>query len=207
MTNDGAGTSWDTNAPANSDARKDGAQEIRGLRKGLELRLEREHITLASSSVGGQHKEGSAMAYVDEVEPINKPDGATALDSDDEGRVWFNAVSKVLKIYDGTDFLAVSAIQTNSGSFTSANLNGSPETVDVGFAADLFIMVIDTTGGHGQFVVPLKNDATIAKVRSTVVGANLFLDFERSGTDVIVTKEGHDGTFRNSAQWMAFKFN
>lgn len=92
MPHDGSGTGWDIAAPADTDPRKDGAQEIRDLRTGTAIRVNKEHVTLASSSAGGEHKEGSAKAYLDDSggsAPANRPDGTTPLDADDEGRMLF----------------------------------------------------------------------------------------------------------------------
>lgn len=102
MANDAAGTSWDESSPSLSDARRLGQQEIRGLRTGVRLRTEREHGTFAGSSVGGEHKEGSAKGYYEGSPPTLRPDGSTPLDADDAGRVWVHSATKVVKVWDGS---------------------------------------------------------------------------------------------------------
>ena len=102
----GDGTGWNTSAPANTDLRSVGAAEIRDLRTGVGIRIDKEHVALSSSSAGGEHKEGSAVIY-DEPDsrvsfPTKKPDGSTSLDSADVGRLLLQAGK--LYMYNGTVF-------------------------------------------------------------------------------------------------------
>jgi len=110
MAHDGNGTGWDELAPTNSELVKDGALEIRDLRKAARIRLEKEHILPAASSVGGEHKMGSAVAYVQATAtavPTQTPaagapftSGGAALSSADDGRFWFDTDDRTLHIYD-----------------------------------------------------------------------------------------------------------
>jgi hypothetical protein len=111
MAHDGTGAGWDETAPADGDPRKDGAKEIRDLRIGVRIRMEEEHITPAASSVGGRHKEGSAMLYRQDDAPTDDP-GGTALGADDDGRAWLESDTGILRVYDGanTTFKGVSLI-------------------------------------------------------------------------------------------------
>lgn len=103
MANSGDGTGWDVASPANTEDSGDGAMEIRDLRLGVGIRNDKEHVVAAGSSVGGEHKEGSGLAYIDAAtEPTQKPDGATALDSDDEGRLYVDTDDKTLWYYSGS---------------------------------------------------------------------------------------------------------
>lgn len=52
----GDGDTWDETNPSNSTLLSDGDDHIRDIRKGVRIRLEYEHATLAGSSVGGKHK-------------------------------------------------------------------------------------------------------------------------------------------------------
>jgi hypothetical protein len=85
------GADWDEDAPALTDSRRDGATEIKVLRVGIADRLAKEHVHPDEDSVGGEHLEGSAIVYFEAEEPENKPDGETALDEDDEGRLWIDS--------------------------------------------------------------------------------------------------------------------
>ena len=80
MANDGTGASWVAATPADADKVKFGGQEIRGLRVGVEMRMNKEHGhlvtgTVASESVGitggGDHLEGSARITVATSVPTN----------------------------------------------------------------------------------------------------------------------------------------
>lgn len=90
MPHDGTGINWDPLAPADTDGVPNGAQEIRDLRKGVELRLEREHEQFDNSSVGGEHLKGSAKAYFQGSAPTKRPDGVSDLGDADKGRIWCN---------------------------------------------------------------------------------------------------------------------
>jgi hypothetical protein len=99
MPNDGAGTYWVETAPANADNISDGAQEIRDLRKGIDLRVQKEHNALAAATTvvgdvitsgdgGGEHKAGSAKAfYGDNAAVVKRPDAITSLNTSDKGRL------------------------------------------------------------------------------------------------------------------------
>lgn len=52
----GDGDAWDETNPANATNLSDGDDHIRDVRKGVRIRLEYEHSTLAGSSAGGKHK-------------------------------------------------------------------------------------------------------------------------------------------------------
>jgi hypothetical protein len=113
---------WDESSPANSDIVGEGAREIRNLRASVADRLLKEHVVPAGSTAGGQHLEGSARIYVGAANPTLKPDAATALDADDEGRMC--STKKKLRIYSGSAFfdaradapIAILEDRANSGS-------------------------------------------------------------------------------------------
>lgn len=111
MPHDGTGTGWNETQPSDSDNISLGAQELRDLRKGVRIRLEKEHTDVDVSSAGGEHLEGSAKIYRQDAAPTNRPDGLTALDSDDDGRMWLesdqNATTGVvdqLNVFNGSSF-------------------------------------------------------------------------------------------------------
>jgi len=84
---------WDETAPANGDSLALADDQIRGLRMGVKDRLDKEHVAFAGSTAGGEHKEGSGKVYYQAGAPTTKPDGATSLDSADEGRLWVNSAN------------------------------------------------------------------------------------------------------------------
>lgn len=140
----GDGTGWDTAAPADTDLRSVGAKEIRDLRIGVGIRIDKEHVALASSSAGGEHKEGSAVVYTEPTVtfPTNRPDGATALTSADEGRLLIAAGK--LFLYSGTGWGT-----NSSGSFTLASSFTS--FIDVGYAFRM-IAVHNVNGSNGIII-------------------------------------------------------
>src|SRR4051812_21871905 len=99
MGNSGAGTGWSEGDPANDALVSEYPVETRDLRKGLRLRLKKEHTEPATSTAGGEHKAGSAVTFIGAVAPTLRPDGVTALDTSDQGRLWWNG--SVLKQWTG----------------------------------------------------------------------------------------------------------
>ncbi len=97
--------SWDINSPADADPRRDGARECRLVRASIADRINKEHVDLADAGVGGEHVQGSAVSFFQDAEPTTKADGATALDSADDGRLWVDTTdgNNILKVYDGTE--------------------------------------------------------------------------------------------------------
>lgn len=112
MANDGTGTGWDEASPGDSSVVPLTPQEIRDIRKGLRLRVSKEHITPAAASVGGEHTAGSAKAFYTAVTPTTRPDGVTALDNvatptGDKGRMWVNGTT--LAVWTGTTWATINA--------------------------------------------------------------------------------------------------
>jgi len=90
------GLGWDENCPAIDDVLGNSCFEIRDLRKGVRIRLEKEHSTISTSGAGGEHKQGSAISYAGDYTsawPVLRPDGATSLSASDTGRMAINTAS------------------------------------------------------------------------------------------------------------------
>ena len=86
------GTGWNTSAPNDEALVGNTYKEIQDLRKGVELRANREHVTYASSSAGGWHLNGSAVCYEGTTAEPNLPDDSAALSNieRDRGRLWID---------------------------------------------------------------------------------------------------------------------
>jgi len=108
------GSGWDVTAPDIDQPHGNTYLELQDLRKGIAIRMNKEHATLAASSAGGEHKNGSAVCYEDVNEPSDRPDGATALADNvyDRGRLWLddNYDPPVLKRWDGSAWEVVGTI-------------------------------------------------------------------------------------------------
>jgi len=103
MAHSGDGTGWDTAVPANSEPVYKGALEIRDLRTGVGIRMDKEHIAAAASSVGGEHKQGSARPYylATASAPTTQVDGG-AFAATDLGLLWIDTTLNQLKILTAT---------------------------------------------------------------------------------------------------------
>lgn len=84
------GTKWDVTSPDIDQPHGNTYKEIYDLRKGVALRMNKEHVTLAASSAGGEHKQGSARAFFQDTAPATQVDGS-AFDSGDLGSLWFDS--------------------------------------------------------------------------------------------------------------------
>ena len=112
------GTGWDIASPRNDDVVSDGATEIRDVRAGVGVRINKEHETLAADSVGGEHKQGSAKVYSSDTQPLLQPEGGSALlVAADEGRLWVNS-SNVLKWYTGSSWVSLVPDPASEGIIT-----------------------------------------------------------------------------------------
>jgi hypothetical protein len=84
------GTGWDVTSPDIDQPHGNAYKEIYDLRKGVGIRIDKEHITLAGSSAGGEHLQGSARAWFQDAVPALQPDGS-ALAATDKGMMWFDS--------------------------------------------------------------------------------------------------------------------
>lgn len=84
------GTGWDVTSPDIDQPHGNTYKEIYDLRKGVAIRMNKEHETLATSSAGGVHKQGSARAFFQDAAPATQVDGS-AFDSGDLGSFWFDS--------------------------------------------------------------------------------------------------------------------
>ena len=121
MGHDGSGNAWTIADPKDSEVLSDGAQEIRDLRTGVGIRVDKEHVALAAGEVGGEHKEGSAVGYVQEAAPVKRPDGSTDFTTADDGRIWFDSDS-LLKYRSGNDWVPVVASSIVDNSITATKI-------------------------------------------------------------------------------------
>ncbi len=83
------GTLWDVTSPNDEALVGNTYKEIYDLRKGVAIRSNKEHETLATASAGGVHKQGSARAFFQDAAPTTQIDG-TAWDAGDTGSLWFD---------------------------------------------------------------------------------------------------------------------
>lgn len=112
------GAGWNTGAPNDEALIGNSYQELQDLRKGVELRCNREHLAFASSSVGGWHLNGSAVCYEGTTAEPNLPDDSAALSNiaRDRGRLWIddNFNPPVLKRWDGTAYEIIATLASGS---------------------------------------------------------------------------------------------
>lgn len=117
MPNDGSGANWDEASPVDSDSLEFEAMQVRDLRKGLRLRLQKEHEAPATLGAGGEHKAGSAKGYIGSAFPTKRPDLAVALGAADAGRVFWKYLGTAgfycLTVFDGTGWRDLQLIPTN----------------------------------------------------------------------------------------------
>ncbi len=86
------GSKWDITSPDIDQPHGNAYKELYDLRKGIAIRMNREHVTLATSSAGGWHLNGSAVCYEGTTAEPNLPDDSAALSdiARDRGRLWLD---------------------------------------------------------------------------------------------------------------------
>ena len=110
MPSSGDGTGWDETLPLDAGLISDTGVEIRDLRKGLSLRLKKEHNPFATSSAGGEHRQGSAVAFFQTSFPSKRPyydSSGPALDSADEGRLMVYETDSNLWFWNGSGWFKI----------------------------------------------------------------------------------------------------
>jgi hypothetical protein len=148
MAHSGDGTGWTITDPTDSEFFKDGAKEIRDLRTGVGIRSDKEHVALAGSSAGGEHKEGSAKAYYEATGPTNRPDGSTALTAADAGRLWVDSDDQLLYHYNGSAWALITCAVNANTNFTNDTIPASALVTDLegaalGITADVLDVKVD----------------------------------------------------------------
>lgn len=193
MPSSGDGTAWDVTIPTDSDAVASGPTEIREVKKAVEIRLNKEHVELDASSVGGEHLAGSAKAYFDTSFPTKRPDTTTNLSAADSGRVYVDSATGGLYYYDGAaaTWKAVKVVDLTSiadGLLTSAKFAS-------GAAKGLFKFAV---------IADQKADTTAGGTFTSGAWRTRTLNTEVCDSDTIVTLSSNQftlaaGTYRLEA--------
>jgi hypothetical protein len=97
-------------SPATGDDPSDGDDKIRETRSETRVRMGNEHGTYNNAAVGADgsqgadfaHRLGSAVAYFQAAAPTQRPDAATALGTNDKGRIWEDSDNYTRYVYDGS---------------------------------------------------------------------------------------------------------
>jgi hypothetical protein len=181
MPSDGTGESWIQTNPLDGDAVSDGPQEIRDLRIGAALRLNKEHETLATGTLntgslgdtgGGEHRAGSGKAYVQDVAPTTRPDGVTTLDSDDMGRLLVQdngTVNPLLSFINAVGDFKLGAAAIETGAIQKTAGTDSPV---VGWMPDIVLMFSNAPGS--TYVVKTREMAeTYSLIEGVYVGGSI----------------------------------
>lgn len=166
-------TDWDETSPALNQPRRAGAQEITSLRKGVRARMAKEHVEPDTAGVGGEHLEGSAIIYRGTSAPTLRPDGATALDTDDDGRLWMDATPRKLYLWNGSSWIPVTAIAQND-SFTKENPSLALPLTQTGLTNGTWMVFVDArlnSGAAGAISVSITVNGVQRTLEYVNVGA------------------------------------
>jgi len=167
------GTVWDVTSPDIDQPHGNAYKELYDLRKGVALRMNKEHETLATSSAGGVHKQGSARAFFQDAAPTTQVNG-DAFDSGDLGSLWFDSNASPDNQFNvltattptwtpiSTEVIAVllaanrqfAGTLTVDGATTLTGAVGSAASITLGAGADLIgSSTSDITIGANKFTV------------------------------------------------------
>lgn len=172
------GTLWDTASPDIDQLAGINYKEIYDLRKGIAIRLNKEHETLATSSAGGVHKQGSARAFFQDAAPTTKIDG-TAWDSGDTGSLWFDTNSSpdnlvyVLTDSASTGTWTLLSVSMTAEIVAAAHSWADVQTFDLQSVHTLGILSNGaiTLGAGDDLIGSATSDITINTNKFTVDGA------------------------------------
>ncbi len=221
MANTADGLAWDASVPVAADLRSNGHVEIKSLRVGLALRLDKEHHTLATYTTsitgGGEHKAGSAMAYYQDDDPTTRPNGAdlgsaTPVDANsDNGRLFVDTSgsSRVMKVWTGSAFENTSGTQQASGTVVPSDVKDSPQTLTVGFTPDLMWFGFGSPPAFMDVRVFSLASLDPIKIAWFIVVSSAKLIFSMTGSDVLVTFDTQESNYFSNASiahWRALKF-
>ena len=84
------GTIWVVTSPNDEALLGNANKEIYDLRKGVALRMNYEHETLATDSAGGTHAQGSAVAFFQDAEEAKDGDDTFFATAADAGHFWID---------------------------------------------------------------------------------------------------------------------
>lgn len=90
--------------PADGDNPKFVGERIREIKEAFRERLEVAHVggTAEAQVRHGEHRAGSCRPYYQTGAPTVKPDGVTAIDGDDHGRLWLSSATGIHR-YSGSE--------------------------------------------------------------------------------------------------------
>jgi len=132
MPNDGTGDMWNIAAPADGDALSGGAKEIRDIRIGVGIRMDKEHVALATGGAGGEHLAGSAKVFYQASAPTKRPDTATSFTADDYGRIFIDSTTKEAYVYTASGFVKIATTTfIASGVTVTALADDAVETLKI----------------------------------------------------------------------------
>lgn len=106
--------------PSNAGTATSGYASIKDPKTEVRIRMQNEHDTYSRASSGADgsrlqdwvHIQGAARTYYTTATPTNRPDGSTALSSNDDGRLFAHS-GDVLKAYSGSGFCNVPPVDTS----------------------------------------------------------------------------------------------
>jgi len=165
----GDGLSLNEDRPAIDDPHGNDYSELRHIKKGMRIRLEKEHncdaATMATNGAGGEHLNGSAVAYEGAATPSSRPDGSTALANNayDRGRLWLddNYDPPVLKRWDGTAWEVLGRMLVDDESLVVSLVNEKQENIDGGRETRLVFKGKKTDGtSHELATIQVSHDGT-----------------------------------------------
>lgn len=142
-------------------------RELQHIKKGMRIRLEKEHnaaaATLATNSAGGEHLNGSAVAYEGSSGPSKRPDTSTDLADNayDRGRLWLddNYDPPVLKRWDGSAWEVIGRMLVDDESLVVYLSNEKQENIDGGRETKLIFKGVKADGtAHELAMLQVSHD-------------------------------------------------
>jgi hypothetical protein len=208
---------WDATfqaSPLGSASPAEGDDRIRELKENLQNRLTKEMkwaLSPGSATTQGWMRQGSAVAYYAATAPTLRPDGATALSSDDAGRLWLDSDDGTVDYWNGTAMadLKVPAIDVvTSSAAKSADYTVLDDDSDLFLVTtadtDRTITLPTASANTGRVVVVKKVDDGTGTVTVDGEGAETI---DGAATIVINAQYGSATLYCNGTSWNLLAFN
>lgn len=177
------GTAWDITSPDIDQLTGNHYKEMFDLRKGVAIRMNKEHETLATASAGGVHTQGSARAFFQDAAPTTQING-DAWDSGDTGSLWFDTNSSPDNlVYVLTDHASTGTWTLLSVSMTAEIVAAAHSWADV---QTFDLQTVHTLGILSNADITLGADDDLVGSATSTINMNAF-DVDENGVATLGT--------------------
>jgi hypothetical protein len=181
--------------------------DIRTNNTALETAIGNEHEFVTGGVQTGEPNEGHAKAYYESAAPTTRPDGSTALDANDAGRLWYDSDVNQISVWSGNEWERFSETRTYDVNDYGATGDG---TTDDSTAFQNAINAANTAGGGLVTVPPGTYIITTALIPKSYVtvrghGDSSILKASAANNDGIFVDTPTARVEKFALEWLTFR--